>query len=1123
MSFDRESRMWTPLWLMCAAVVLFPATTLAEAAPGTLEAEIEYIDALSNNGYPDFTDAVIEAAQKKWPDAGGVLKAAQIRAQLSGGKQDEVAKEIAKRPDQNSLDTWLLKLELARSYYAYSKFSDADKIYSDFFKRFTKVPDSAKRSYVNAALIYVQMLNKLDRAKDCLPYYKLAMEQSPDEETQYFIRADYLKALLAQAELAQGGERETHLKEAEKLANAMVWRQDPYFGDAINGLAHIKMLRGDVNGAQEMIKDYLKTLMAIHEEYKKNDPDGSKGVLRMSPLPQCRYLIGSMLYKEAQAEIAKPKPDEERIKNLLLGERNPKTKKRNGQGALNHLVNVYTNYPESQSAAAAGEAMNAIVKIIKDRYDTVVKFSTTPEQDAKVRQAQYVEADVKFDSGDWKGAAEAYSRVISRYGFNMEALPRMRKMVECFVRGGTQGTALTPDAEMNARTVALAMAEGFSGVPDQRLRDAAGNEVSRLADFFGEVGLKQLQRELNGAFFRYYPTHPDAARRQLDNANVLAKSESSADVDQAIRILTEIKDKSTDPSQFDFRTSALVTLVEIYRVGGPRADVVQELKLANELAEHMKQVAKPGVNGAYAQIFLANAYQHLGDAARKENNVKGALTAYSRAVKIYSTLIKELDAADSKYVTTAEERREKAPAQIATSLVQQGLCLQRISALQADLGDAAKAKAFSTAAIACYDDILKRNAKDAFAPHALLQKGVIATANDDVDGARRAFDQLRKDFPESTEAKNSTPMLAAALASSGRTRQAAETYAEMFKDASKYTPGQFMSAARTLSEAGQYDLVVQACDIVLKSDAKSYLTAAMLLRTGALCNAAKQSGTAAEKAADYATKAYLQYEAIMEQYGRTTVAIEAEKLLVTDVAPTVIVLLPKSTALCEAVIFKGTPKDDRPADAQAARNALISEVKEAVKFVTVQEKDYVTTARLNLAIAQVAEQGYVAARDNGADDEAKRNAIGSALNAYTVALTPGANPTFQQTVAPFLSADGKLNVEAINKADNLDPNVKAFLLNIAGAIKRSQDAGNEVALVVAAASLDPALTDFVQAAYVGYVRLATERAQLGIDEADKKAFYGDVVAIGKTYLTLFPNGKDARFVDTQVKVAEQND
>ena len=193
MSFDRESRMWAPLWLMCATVLLFPATTLAEAAPGSLEAEIEYIDALSNNGYPDFTAAVIEAAKKKWPDAGGVLESAQIRAQLSGGQQEEVAKQIAKRPDQNSLDTWLMKVELARSYYAYSKFKEADEIYSAFFKRFTKVPDSVKRSYVNAALIYIQMLGKLDRAKDCLPCYKLAMEQAPDEETQLFIRADYLK------------------------------------------------------------------------------------------------------------------------------------------------------------------------------------------------------------------------------------------------------------------------------------------------------------------------------------------------------------------------------------------------------------------------------------------------------------------------------------------------------------------------------------------------------------------------------------------------------------------------------------------------------------------------------------------------------------------------------------------------------------------------------------------------------------------------------------------------------------------------------------------------------------------------------------------------------------------
>ena len=78
--------------------------------------EVRYIDALSRNGYANFAPAVIEAAQKRWPGAKGVLEAATIRAELMGGKQDEVAKKIAARPDQNSQDTWLLKLELANSY-----------------------------------------------------------------------------------------------------------------------------------------------------------------------------------------------------------------------------------------------------------------------------------------------------------------------------------------------------------------------------------------------------------------------------------------------------------------------------------------------------------------------------------------------------------------------------------------------------------------------------------------------------------------------------------------------------------------------------------------------------------------------------------------------------------------------------------------------------------------------------------------------------------------------------------------------------------------------------------------------------------------------------------------------
>ena len=493
--------------------------------------------------------------------------------------------------------------------------------------------------------------------------------------------------------------------------------------------------------------------------------------------------------------------------------------------------------------------------------------------------------------------------------------------------------------------------------------------------------------------------------------------------------------------------------------------MVAELKCATELVTHFKQAAKPGIVGASAQLSLAAAYQHAGDTYRKAKNTKGATLTYTRAAQTYEELIAELAKPDSRFVTTAEERA-KVPTFVSQAQIYRGYCLQRIPAT----GDEAADKARRDEALACYTDLLKRNPKDALAPHALLQVGTILSGNDDVAGARRALDQLRKEFPESKEAKNAIPMLAAALASSGRTKQAAETYAEMFGNTAAYSTAQFMDAARALDEAGQYDLAVQACDIVLKSGAAAYETAAMLLRTRTLNSAAleaKDDATAAENA----TKAYLQLEALMEKYGRTTVAIDAELALVTDVAPTVIGLLPKSPALCEAVVFKGTPKDDRPADAQAARNALISEVKNAVKFVTAQRKDYVTAAQLNLAVAQVAEKGFVAARDNGAEPEALREAAGSALNAYTVAMSPGVNPETRQVVP-------------------VD---------------------------------DPAVTGYVQAAYVGYIRLAGERARLGADDADRKAFFGDVVTFGNDYLAKFPNGKDAGYVKTQVQIAAQND
>lgn len=1024
MSFDRVGRMGFA-WPLGAALALLPALAPAEdAQDAALQLEVRYIDALSKSGYADFTEQVIADAQKRWPDAGGVLKAAQIRAQLSGGKQAEVEKEIAARPDQNSLDTWLLKLELAQSYYAYSKFTEADKLYADFFKRFTKVPAAAKESYVNAALLYIQMLGKIGRAKDALPFYKLAMEQAPTDEVRYFVRADYLKALLAQAEALQGAEREKLLKDADALANQMVWRQDGYFGDAINGLAHVKMLRGDTKGAQEMINDYLDTLMTIHEEYKRMDPDGAKGVLRQSPLPQCRYLIGSMLLREAQAEIAKPTPNEETIKNLLLGERDPETKKRNGQGALNHLVNVYVNYPESQSAASAGEMASEITRIILARYNTAVKFNTTPEQDAKVRQAQFVEADVKFDSGDWPGAAAAFCKTISRYGLNAEALPRLQKLVEATVRAGVKGNALDPMAALDAETVMLTVAEGFSGVADENLRTEAGNTLGKIADFFSESGLRTLQDKTNAAFFRYYPKHPGAVSRQVRIAEEKAKA---GDADGAIQLYEQIAEAATAASQRDTRTKALSELVKIYAPNGVKPDPEAELRAAQAFADHFADIERPGINGALAQFALAGAYQHRADSMRRlkdEDSLRSVRGDYAQAAKLYTALGAALAKEDNIYAATRAERDQLEKAGIAqAALFQRALCLQRIPATGNDKADAALKKS----AQASYEAYLKRFPKGSFAPTALLQIATIQVAAGDVEGSQATLTRLAKDFPDSDQAKNAIPMQAASLLSMGMRGAAVQAYKDMFKAGGTYTPAQYMDAAKALLDEGEADLAIEGCDSVLKGSVKGYYPQAMLLRARALLVAGRPED------------AYKQVEELKEKYGRTTVAIDTQLLLV-DVAGEMILVA----------------KD------QDARNALISEVKDAVGFVTAQRKDPGTAARLNLAVAEVARKGYEAAQKGGADTATLAQAAGSALNAYRVAMSAGA-------VAPN----------------------------------------------------DPAVARYIEDAYLGYISLAQIRAELAETPEEAAGFYGDIVEFGEEYLSdaCFPQGKYRTEILTAVNQA----
>jgi hypothetical protein len=151
-------------------------------------------------------------------------------------------------------------------------------------------------------------------------------------------------------------EREGYLKSAEKLVDKLLWQlaRPVIFGRAVSMKAHIEQIRGDVEKASTIIDDYMDNLKEIHDQIVQADPEGKFGLLRQSPLPECRYLQAKMRWDEVQKLAKEKKPDDEKIKSLMFGPRPKPGAKRDGsKGAFNISVNIFLNYEASAWAAAA--------------------------------------------------------------------------------------------------------------------------------------------------------------------------------------------------------------------------------------------------------------------------------------------------------------------------------------------------------------------------------------------------------------------------------------------------------------------------------------------------------------------------------------------------------------------------------------------------------------------------------------------------------------------------------------------------------------------------------------------------------------------------------------------------
>ena len=829
----------------CAAVFAPLAAVYAEEAeeavaeapkanPEMAEA-VKYIEVLVDNGFPDFAEPLIAEAKKKWPESDAMLFAIEIRGMLSMMKFEEAEKRIASLPDRKSTKFWAARLEVANNYFARNRKAEGIKIYEEFFSLFPTAPKDIVEFYNNACYAYGQLLYADKQyAKAAARYEELLKSLDKGSDIWLDMATETAKMYLKLADDSTGGSRASWADAADKIVKKLLWRNDMplYFGMAVSMKAHIAELKGNAKRAEELIEEFMDQLTDIHTQLVEADPDGKKGYVRSSPLPECLYLQAKLLWKAAQEEYKKPKRNDELVKSLLFGAKG-KDGKRDSHGAFKLAVKVFLNYEASPWSPDAGELSEEIRAFAEKNYGAKIGVTITPEQLAKSRARQFQTANDFFLADQYREAIDAYYAVLAKFPELPESADAVGRIVSCLQNLCVEEKDEAKKAEyrIDCDAVENYLAERFSGAKDRVVMVNGGNATAFAAA--KEQEIKEFGRadELYTKFFLNYTSHPNAAPMCQARAMQFQKDEKYLD---AIKYWEIIENNYTNSVQF------VPAVAQLAYCWGKLDDTRRQVAYLNKYLP----IEKVAINRLTAQMMLAQMYQKDGldllnhaDTNATPEAVTAAEKAGSaqmfRAIKQFTDFSSQAEKAIADPATTKIDK-EKYNYLREAALFLTGDCYRRINRPETAL------EKMRERAVASYQAYIDAYPEGQFVKTAYVQLGTIYTAMGDVVKSKEALDALSKKYPESDEAKNAMPRLAKNLIEMGKKREGTDIYAQMLRTDGKYTAAQFLNAGEALIEARTYDLANQAFEKAARMAATNQLTVVAKARLGQAKTAFKQ-------------------------------------------------------------------------------------------------------------------------------------------------------------------------------------------------------------------------------------------------------------------------------------------
>lgn len=751
--------------------------------------ELEYVDKLLENGLADYSRIVLE----KMSLSPEIMNIRKIQSFTALRKFPEAEALVASQPG-SSQSALTMTLALADGYYAWGEYDKAQALYEGFFKKFPDGPDPALTSfYMSSAYKYAQMMLLTGNRKAAADAYRMALKAKPEVNVKRQLQSELTEVLIQLAEESKGPEQKALLDETKKIVDDLLWVQDVWFGRAIVMLAHMRMMNGDIDGALSLVEDYGTELRNIDKALKEQSDATGEDLTKLSPMAQCRYMIGKIMQTEAQ-KIVNEGGDRQRALELLIG------KGGKSSGALQHFVNVFARYPNTAWAADAGNRFRQVKEMLKQVWDKEVSVNITPEQWAAVETAQFREARTLFNQQRFAEATALYEQVLALFPEGETAVQALGELTACYIETGDY---------MLADAVVRHIAERFN--KNEKLMAQAGDQVVRIAFSYGEHNEPEKLRETYGVFFEYFKNHP---RTVLELYRFADEAFRRNDLDLALTYYERIvKDHEGKPAYMD----ALNRMTMIYDKQGKVEEQLKALKLLIKKLDESGQKSHLTISAMYRFAVALKGYgpKYTDAAVAKFKEIEDLLkdpakrAAYETNPDESKANLQVLQGA-MLFGAVSDAMRTKVPPAVQAAFDKKaGRAVPPETILKGY---------YKANAIKRLTELVDMFPDSPFAPLALSQVGTLYTVIGKPDEARQALQRLQKDYPNSKEAANAVFMIGRNLLEMGMRREAIAYFKQMFSGTGEYNSSQILTAGRELFDAGEFEIALEAFDRIISTE-----------------------------------------------------------------------------------------------------------------------------------------------------------------------------------------------------------------------------------------------------------------------------------------------------------------